>query len=110
MLLSLWNLRGILQARILEWVAIHSPGDRPHPGIKPTSSALQADSLPSEPQGSPGNRRGEFKRMVSYSSVWTRAAGIKEEAPHPGATSPAFCVSGDLLEGTSCCSSRRAVR
>ena len=30
-----------------------SPGDLPDPGIKPWSPALQADSLPSEPQGSP---------------------------------------------------------
>ena len=28
-----------------------SPGDLPHPGIKPRPSALQADSLPSEPPG-----------------------------------------------------------
>ena len=28
-----------------------SPGDFPDPGIKPGSPALQADSLPSEPQG-----------------------------------------------------------
>ena len=45
---------GILQARILEWVAMPSPGDLPNPGIKPRSPALQADSLPSE---SPGKRR-----------------------------------------------------
>ena len=32
-----------------------SPGDHPDPGIKPESAALQADSLPSEPQGSPYN-------------------------------------------------------
>ena len=30
-----------------------SPGDLPHPGIKPRSPALQADSLPSEPPGEP---------------------------------------------------------
>ena len=30
-----------------------SPGDLPDPGIKPVSPALQADSLPSEPQGRP---------------------------------------------------------
>ena len=29
------------------------PGDLPGPGIKPRSSALQADSLPSEPPGKP---------------------------------------------------------
>ena len=28
-----------------------SPGDLPDPGIEPTSLALQADSLPSEPPG-----------------------------------------------------------
>jgi len=32
-----------------------SPGDLPNPGIKPRSPALQADSLPSEPQGKPKN-------------------------------------------------------
>ena len=34
------------QARILEWVAIPSPGDLPDPGIEPVSPALQVDSLP----------------------------------------------------------------
>ena len=31
------SVHGILQARILEWVAILSPGDLPHPGIELTS-------------------------------------------------------------------------
>ena len=30
-----------------------SPGDLPSPGIEPRSPALQADSLPAEPQGKP---------------------------------------------------------
>ena len=30
-----------------------SPGDLPDPGIKPSSPALQVDSLPSEPPGKP---------------------------------------------------------
>ena len=42
-----YTVHGILQARILEWVA-PSPGDLPNPGIKPRSPALQADSLPAE--------------------------------------------------------------
>ena len=46
---------GILQARILEWVAFPSPGDLPNPGIELRSPALQADSLPVEPQGKPKN-------------------------------------------------------
>ena len=32
-----------------------TPGDLPDPGIEPRSPALQADSLPSELQGSPMN-------------------------------------------------------
>ena len=35
------------QARILEWVA--SPGDLPHPGIKPTSPALADGFFTTEP-------------------------------------------------------------
>ena len=47
------SVHGILQARILEWVAIPSPGDLPNPGIKPGSPTLKADSLLSEPPGKP---------------------------------------------------------
>ena len=48
-------VHGILQARILEWVAFPSPGDLPNPGIKPRFPELQADSLPAEQQGKPKN-------------------------------------------------------
>ena len=37
------SVHGILQVRILEWVAIPFSGDLPDPGIEPRSSALQAD-------------------------------------------------------------------
>ena len=47
------SVRGLLQARILEWVARRSPGDLPYPEIKPGSPTMQADSLPSEPPGKP---------------------------------------------------------
>ena len=48
-----YTVRGILQARILEWVAFPSPGDLPNPGIKPRSPALKVDSLPAEPPRKP---------------------------------------------------------
>ena len=48
-----YTVHGILQARILEWVAFPSLGDLPTPGIEPRSSTLQADSLSAEPQGKP---------------------------------------------------------
>ena len=44
-----FSVGGILQARILEWVAMPFSKDLPEPGIEPVSpvaSALQADSLP----------------------------------------------------------------
>ena len=39
------SVHGILQARLLEWVAIASPGDLPDPGSEPASPALAAESL-----------------------------------------------------------------
>ena len=47
------SVHGILQARILEWVTIPSPGDLSNPGIEPRSPTLQEDSLPSESPGKP---------------------------------------------------------
>jgi len=44
---------GILQARILEWVAMPSSRGFPNSEIKPRSPTLQADSLPSEPPEKP---------------------------------------------------------
>ena len=47
------SVHGIFQARVLEWVAITSPGNLPNPGVKPGSPTLQADSLLSEAPGKP---------------------------------------------------------
>ena len=44
---------GILQARILEWLAILCSRGSSQ-GSKPRSPSLQADSLPSEPPGKSG--------------------------------------------------------
>ena len=44
-----FSVHGILQARILEWVDIPFSRGSSDPGIEPRSSALQADSLLSEP-------------------------------------------------------------
>ena len=46
---------GILQARILEWVAMPSSRGCSQPRDQTRSPTLQADSLPSEPQGKPMN-------------------------------------------------------
>ena len=46
-----YTVHGILQVRILEWVAFPFSRGLPNPGIEPRSPALQADSLPAEPKG-----------------------------------------------------------
>ena len=75
---------GILQARILEWVACPPPGDLPNPGIEPRSPALWADSLLSEPPGKPENTGVGSLSLLQGSS-----------RPRIGLRSPA--VQGDSL-------------
>ena len=53
---------GILQARILEWVAVFFPRRSSNPGIKPGSPELQADSLPSEQPGKIKENKLYFKK------------------------------------------------
>ena len=45
------SVHGLLQARILEWVAMPFSKDLLNPGIEPRSPALQADSFQSEASG-----------------------------------------------------------
>ena len=47
------SVHAILQARILEWVAIPFSSDLPDLGIEPRFPALQADSLLAEPPEKP---------------------------------------------------------
>ena len=48
-----YTVHGIVQARILEWVAFPFSRGSSQPRDQARSPALQADSLPSEPQGKP---------------------------------------------------------
>ena len=41
------SVHGILQARILDWVAVPFSRGSPNPGIEPRSPELQVDFLPS---------------------------------------------------------------
>ena len=63
-----FTIRGIFQARVLEWVAISfSRGDLPDPGFEPRSPALQADALPSEPLG----KVKLVSRAQLFATPWT---------------------------------------
>ena len=46
-----FSVDGVLQARLLEQIAISFSRASSHPGIEPGFPALQADSGPSEPPG-----------------------------------------------------------
>ena len=48
-----WSL-GFSRQEYWSGLPFPSPGDLPNPGIEPRSPSLQADSLPSEPPGKPG--------------------------------------------------------
>ena len=67
------SVHGILQARILEWVApVPLPGDLPDPGIKPRSPELQTDSLLSESLGKPLVKFSRLSRNIplDHNRVW----------------------------------------
>ena len=50
-----YTVHGILQARILEWVAFPFSRGSSQPRDRTRSPTLQEDSLPAEPQGKPKN-------------------------------------------------------
>ena len=73
------SVHGVLQARILEWVAIPFSRGSSWPRIKPGSPALQADTLLSEPPGKPPSmikyvilqlrKRQRLSNLPKYSQV-----------------------------------------
>ena len=67
-----FSVHGVLQARILEWVAYPFSRDLPDPAIKHGSPAWQVDSLPAELSGKP--QRGEVK--------WSRSVVSDSLRPH----------------------------
>ena len=79
------SVHWILQARVLEWVAIpySSPSDLPDPGTEPGSPALQADSLPSEPPRKYYLDRMVIKRcpMSIYMPSWSFSSAGSNVSP-----------------------------
>ena len=75
-----YTVHGILQARILEWVAFpfsRDPLVDPNPGIEPRSPALQADSLSTEPQGKPKNTVvGSLSLFQGIFQIWESNRGL----------------------------------
>ena len=70
---------GILQARMLEWVAIPFFRGSSHSGIKPWSPVLKADSLPAELPGKPHKCISQVcKKIVQlkWDSLGTMKEGV----------------------------------
>ena len=61
-----------------------SPEDLPDPGIEPMSSALQADSLPAEPQGKPLFFHNMTGRFPDGSVVKNPPANAEDSSSIPG--------------------------
>ena len=57
------SVHGVLQARIMEWVAIPFPGDLSNAGIEPKCPVLQGDSLPSD------SKKKTVKKVRAYPAL-----------------------------------------
>ena len=75
------SVHGILQARILEWVAMPSSRGSSQPRIDPRSLALQADSLPSEPSRKPRNTAMVSLTLLQGNFLTQESNGV-------------FCIAG----------------
>ena len=73
----------ILQARILEWVAIPFSRDFPDPGIEPGSPALQVDSLQLSYQGHTA-AAAAAKSLQSCPTLCDPRDGSPPGSPVPG--------------------------
>ena len=69
-----YTVHGILQARILEWVAIPFSRGLSNPGIEPRSPSLQVDSLPAEPPGKP--KRTNYRSFNLEWPHWISSNGL----------------------------------
>lgn len=83
---------GILQARIIEWVPISFSRGSSQPGIKPSSPAMQADSLTSELPGKswqcgPGQVKllSDMMRITSYATPGEYSSSLASAGGHAAA-------------------------
>ena len=76
-----------------------SPGDLADPGIKPRSSALQTDALPSEP---PGRPRWPFShRLKHLQRIWAAEDGGKREYSYTLSEGVNWCRNYQKQQGGS---------
>ena len=73
-------VHGISRPEYWSGQPVSSPGGLPNPGMEPRSPALQADSLPAEPQGSPHCTSEASKMLhIDYTSIKRNKIKLKNE-------------------------------
>ena len=75
-----FSVHGILQAKILEWVAYSFSRGSSHPGMEPRSPALQVHSLLSEPPGQPKNTGVSSLSLPSLEDIPDRGIELGSSA------------------------------
>ena len=94
------SIHGILQARILEWIAILFSGYLTDLGIEPESPALQADSSPSKPPGK--LQRNVLRPLNSISKVHSHSCYNVSDLMRSNAVyNKSFCKSTDVTSDRS---------
>ena len=84
------SVDGVLQERILKWVAMPSSRGSSSPGIELMSPPLQADSLPLSHQGSPILSISSIQSLNSvgpFPNLWTVSRQASLSTPAPSASS-----------------------
>ena len=87
------SVHGIFQARILEWVAISSPGDLSNPGMESMSLALAGRFYNAESLGSPCCAVGPY----CLPSLYIMVCNENQKLPSPLATTNLFTTSVSLF-------------
>ena len=90
------SVHGIFQGRILQWVAISSPGDLPYPGIEPTFPVPAGGFFTTVPRGKenckmPQNTLAEeyetrMSVLCAFMNVLWRKVNSYERNPQGGNT------------------------
>ena len=93
------SVRGILQARILEWAAISFSKDLLNSGIEPGSPALQADALLSEPPGKPFKLCLVLHRVGHHPCITDKKTSLERLCKLPSRRKYLTLIKKDRAEG-----------
>jgi len=78
-----YTVHEILQARILEWVALPFSRGCSQPRIEPRSPTLQVYSIPAEPPGKPPVGMAAHSSILAWRIPWTPVHGVTKSQTQP---------------------------